>query len=124
MKATAADTKAKAKELGDLLGDPGKKDEAPKSAQVRLASLTQSDIVNAMRGRPAASAILRGQIQSAGHGHGHRQRRLRGKSGECNHQRQVRGLAHGLLHRECGALGSFSTCQAMTFPWPFTLSPR
>ncbi|MGD0835877.1 MAG: GYF domain-containing protein [Polyangia bacterium] len=124
VKATAADTKAKAKELGDLLGDPGKKDEAPKSAQVRLASLTQSDIVNAMRGVQPRVQSCADKFKVPGTAMATVSVASGGKVASVTTNGKFAGSPTGSCIESAVRSARFPPCQAMTFPWPFTLSPR
>lgn len=123
---TAAETKAKAKELGDLLGDTGKKEEAPKPAapQVKLVTLTQSDIVNAMKGVQPRIQSCANQYKVPGTAMANISVASGGRVTSVTVTGKFAGTQTGSCIESAAKSAKFPACQSMNFPWPFTLSPR
>ncbi len=114
--------------LDDLLGEVGNKkgggEAKPAAPAVKLVTLTQSDIVNAMKGvqprvqncanqfRVPGTAMATISVASGGHVSS---AKVTGK---------FAGTPTGSCVETAAKAARFPPCQGMSFPWPFTLSPR
>ena len=118
--------KGKRDTIANALPDFGKKEEPPKPAppQVKLMLLTQSDIVNAMKGVQPKVQACANQYKVPGTAMATISVAAGGKVNNAN----VTGKFAGTPTGDCVAVAAksakFPPCQSMTFPWPFTLSPR
>jgi predicted Zn finger-like uncharacterized protein len=131
---TAAGAKANgkkgAKSLDDLLGEVGNKkgggDEGgkPKPAPVALVSLTQSDIVNAMKGVQPRVQACANQFKVPGTAMATISVSAGGKVGSAAVTGKFAGTPTGTCVEAAAKSAKFPACNSMTFPWPFTLSPR
>jgi eukaryotic-like serine/threonine-protein kinase len=116
------------KDIDDLLGHVGKKAEespVPAPLPVTLPTLTQSDIVNAMKGvqRKVQACANRFKVPgtamaniSVAHGG-------RVASATVTSNKFV-GTPTGSCVEAAARSAKFPLCKAMDFPWPFTLMPR
>jgi predicted Zn finger-like uncharacterized protein len=118
--------KGKKESISNALPDFGKKEEPPKPAppQVKLMLLTQSDIVNAMKGVQPKVQLCANQFKVPGTAMATISVAAGGKVNNAT----VTGKFAGTPTGDCVAVAAksakFPPCQSMTFPWPFTLSPR
>jgi len=118
--------KGKKDSISGQLPDFGKKEEPPKPAppQVKLITLTQSDIVNAMKGVQPKVQACANQYKVPGTA----MATIAVAAGGKVNTATVTGKFAGTPTGDCVAVAAksakFPACQSMTFPWPFTLSPR
>jgi hypothetical protein len=117
------------KSLDDLLGEVGSKkgsdESAPKAAApVKLITLTQSDIVSAMKGvQPKVNACAN-QFKVPGTAMATISVASGGRVSSATVTGKFAGTPSGSCVEAAAKTAKFTPCQAMTFPWPFTLSPR
>jgi hypothetical protein len=129
--ATKPSGKKGAKSLDDLLGEVGNKkgggaDEGskPKPAAIPLVSLTQSDIVNAMKGVQPRVQACANQFKVPGTAMATISVSAGGRVGSANVTGKFAGTPTGTCVEAAAKSAKFPACNSMTFPWPFTLSPR
>jgi hypothetical protein len=118
-----------AKSLDDLLGEVGSKkgggDEgSPKAASVKLISLGQSDIVGAMKGVQPKVQACANQFKVPGTAMANISVATGGRVSMATVTGKFAGTPTGSCVESAAKSAKFPPCQAMTFPWPFTLSPR
>jgi len=118
-----------AKSLDDLLGEVGSKksggdDGAPKAAAVKLISLGQSDIVGAMKGVQPKVQACANQFKAPGTAMANISVATGGRVSSATVTGKFAGTPSGSCVESAAKSAKFPPCQAMTFPWPFTLSPR
>jgi predicted Zn finger-like uncharacterized protein len=120
-----ADKKA-VKEIGAALGDFGKKEEPPKPApaQPKLVSLSRGDIVNAMKIVQPRIQACANQYKVPGTAMATIAVIAGGKVSGATVTGKFVGTPTGSCVESAAKSAKFPPCQAMTFPWPFTLSPR
>jgi predicted Zn finger-like uncharacterized protein len=116
------------KGLDDLLGEVGSKrsgGEEPKPVpQVKLITLTQSDIVNAMKGVQPKVQACANQFKVPGTALANISVASGGKVSNATVTGKFAGTPTGSCVEVAAKAAKFPPCQGMTFPWPFTLSPR
>ena len=120
--------KGKGGSLDDLLGEVGSKrgggSPEPSKPAVKLATLTQSDIVNAMRGVQPKVQNCANQYRAPGTA----MAKISVAAGGRVSSAKVTGKFAGTPTASCveaaARSAKFPPCQPMTFPWPFTLIPR
>jgi predicted Zn finger-like uncharacterized protein len=116
------------KSLDDLLGEVGSKkgggDEKPAPAAVKLITLTQSDIVNAMKGVQPKVQACANQFKVPGTAMANLSVASGGKVNSATVTGKFAGTPTGSCVEMAAKSAKFPPCQSMTFPWPFTLSPR
>jgi predicted Zn finger-like uncharacterized protein len=116
--------------LDDLLGEVGSSkkggDDSAKSAApaVKLISLTQSDIVNAMKGVQPRVQACANQYKVPGTAMATIGVAAGGKVNKATVTGKFAGTPTGACVEQAARAAKFPACQSMTFPWPFTLSPR
>jgi hypothetical protein len=112
----------------DLAGEFGKKapEEPPKPAppQVKLVTLTQSDIVNAMRGVQPRVQACANQYKVPGTAMANISVAAGGKVSSAKVTGKFAGTPTGTCVENAAKAAKFPACQSMNFPWPFTLMPR
>lgn len=123
-----AGKKAGGRSLDDLLGEVGSKKggEEPKSSapQVKLVTLTQSDIVNAMKAVQPKVQACANQFKVPGTAMATIGVASGGKVSTATVTGKFGGTPTGSCVESAAKSAKFPACQSMTFPWPFTLSPR
>jgi predicted Zn finger-like uncharacterized protein len=116
------------KSLDDLLGEVGSKrsggDEPKPAAQVKLITLTQSDIVNAMKGIQPKVQACANQFKVPGTAMANISVASGGRVSNAAVTGKFAGTPTGSCVEVAAKSAKFPPCQGMTFPWPFTLSPR
>jgi hypothetical protein len=116
------------KSLDDLLGEVGSKrsgGEEPKPVpQVKLITLTQSDIVNAMKGVQPKVQACANQFKVPGTAMATVSVASGGRVSTTSVTGKFAGTPTGSCVETAAKSAKFPPCQSMTFPWPFTLSPR
>ena len=119
-----------AKSLDDLLGEVGNKkggggdDSAPKPAAVKLITLAQSDIVGAMKGVQPKVQACANQFKAPGTAMASITVASGGRVSAATVTGKFAGTPSGSCVEAAAKSAKFPPCQAMSFPWPFTLSPR
>lgn len=118
--------KGKKDTISGQLPDFGKKEEPPKPAapQVKLITLTQSDIVNAMKGVQPKVQACANQYKVPGTAMATIAVAAGGKVNTATVTGKFAGTPTGDCVAAAAKSAKFPACQSMTFPWPFTLSPR
>lgn len=118
--------KGKKDSLAAQLPDFGKKEEPPKPSapQVKLITLTQSDIVNAMKGVQPKVQACANQYKVPGTAMATISVGAGGKVSSATVTGKFAGTPTGDCVAAAAKSAKFPACQSMTFPWPFTLSPR
>jgi len=117
------------KSIDDMLGEVGNKksggDDAskPKPA-VNLISLTQSDIVNAMRAVQPKIQACANQFKVPGTAMASISVASGGKVASATVTGKFSGTPSGTCVEAAAKSAKFPPCNSMSFPWPFTLSPR
>jgi predicted Zn finger-like uncharacterized protein len=117
------------KSIDDMLGEVGNKksggDDAskPKPA-VNLISLTQSDIVNAMRAVQPKIQACANQFKVPGTAMASISVASGGKVASTTVTGKFAGTPTGTCVEAAAKSARFPPCNSMSFPWPFTLSPR
>ena len=118
------------KSIDDMLGEVGNKksggDDAskPKPAAVNLISLTQSDIVNAMRAVQPRIQACANQFKVPGTAMASISVAAGGKVTSSTVTGKFAGTPTGTCVEAAAKSAKFPPCNSMSFPWPFTLSPR
>jgi len=118
------------KSLDDLLGEVGNKKGGgedplkPAPAAVKLITLTQSDIVNAMKGVQPKVQACANQYKVPGTAMATISVASGGKVSLASVTGKFAGTPSGSCVEIAAKAAKFPPCQSMTFPWPFTLSPR
>jgi predicted Zn finger-like uncharacterized protein len=116
------------KSLDDLLGEVGSKkgagEEKPAPAAVKLITLTQSDIVNAMKGVQPKVQACANQFKVPGTAMANIGVATGGKVNTASVTGKFAGTPTGTCVEAAAKAAKFPPCQSMAFPWPFTLSPR
>jgi len=118
------------KTLEDMLGEVGSKkgsgEDPLKSAPpaVKLITLTQSDIVNAMKGVQPKVQLCANQNKVPGTAMATISVASGGKVNSATVTGKFAGTPTGSCVEAAAKSAKFPACQSMTFPWPFTLSPR
>jgi hypothetical protein len=113
-----------------MLGEVGNKksggDDAskPKPAAVNLISLTQSDIVNAMRAVQPRIQACANQFKVPGTAMASISVAAGGKVTSSTVTGKFAGTPTGTCVEAAAKSAKFPPCNSMSFPWPFTLSPR
>ncbi|HEX7499333.1 MAG TPA: hypothetical protein VF524_03420, partial [Polyangia bacterium] len=125
---SAKSTKKGNKSLDDLLGEVGNKkgggeDKAAPPA-VKLITLTQSDIVNAMKGVQPKVQACANQFKVPGTAMANLSVASGGRVSTASVTGKFAGTPTGSCVETAAKSAKFPPCQSMTFPWPFTLSPR
>lgn len=127
-KGKAGDSKGKGKDkdIGAEIKDFGKKEEPPKPAapQPKLITLTQSDIVNAMKGVQPKVQACANQYKVPGTAMANISVASGGKVTNATVTGKFAGSPTGSCVETAAKSAKFPACQGMNFPWPFTLSPR
>jgi predicted Zn finger-like uncharacterized protein len=121
--------KRSGKSIDDMLGEVGNKkggDDAPKPSAptVKLVTLTQSDIVNAMKGVQPKVQNCANQFKVPGTAMANITVASGGKVSNATVTGKFAGTPTGSCIEQAAKSAKFPPCQGMTFPWPFTLSPR
>jgi hypothetical protein len=115
--------------LDDLLGEVGSKktgggdDNAPKPV-VKLITLSQSDIVSAMKGVQPKVQACANQFKAPGTAMANLSVAAGGRVSSATVTGKFAGTPSGSCVETAAKSAKFPPCQAMSFPWPFTLSPR
>ncbi len=118
------------KSIDDMLGEVGTKkssgDDAgkPKPAPVNLISLTQSDIVNAMRAVQPKIQACANQFKVPGTAMANISVASGGKVASATVGGTFAHTPSGTCVEAAAKSAKFPACNSMSFPWPFTLSPR
>ena len=117
------------KSLDDLLGEVGNKkggDEGPKpaAASAKLITLTQSDIVSAMKSVQPKVQACANQFRVPGTAMASISVASGGRVNSASVTGKFAGSPTGSCVEAAAKSAKFPPCQAMSFPWPFTLSPR
>jgi predicted Zn finger-like uncharacterized protein len=117
------------KSLDDLLGEVGNKKGGedplkPAPAAVKLITLTQSDIVNAMKGVQPKVQACANQFKVPGTAMATISVASGGRVNSATVTGKFAGTPTGSCVEAAAKSAKFPPCQSMTFPWPFTLSPR
>jgi hypothetical protein len=116
------------KALDDLLGEVGSKrsDESSKPAapSVKLITLGQSDIVNAMKAVQPKVQACANQFKVPGTALATISVATGGKVTSATVTGKFAGSPTGSCVESAAKSAKFIPCQSMTFPWPFTLTPR
>ena len=117
------------KSLDDLLGEVGSKksgggEEKAAPPAVKLITLTQSDIVNAMKGVQPKVQACANQFKAPGTAMATISVASGGRVSSASVTGKFAGSPTGTCVETAAKSAKFPPCQAMTFPWPFTLSPR
>jgi predicted Zn finger-like uncharacterized protein len=116
------------KSLDDLLGEVGSKksggEESKPAPQVKLITLTQSDIVNAMKGVQPKVQACANQFKVPGTAMASISVASGGRVSNATVTGKFAGTPTGSCVEVAAKSAKFPPCQGMTFPWPFTLSPR
>jgi len=118
------------KSLDDLLGEVGSKkggggeDKPAAPAAAKLITLTQSDIVNAMKGVQPKVQACANQFKVPGTAMATIGVASGGRVNTASVTGKFAGTPTGSCVETAAKSAKFPPCQAMTFPWPFTLSPR
>jgi predicted Zn finger-like uncharacterized protein len=118
-----------AKSLDDLLGEVGNKkgggdDTAAKAAPVKLITLSQSDIVGAMKAVQPKVQACANQFKAPGTAMASISVASGGRVNSATVTGKFAGTPTGSCVESAAKSAKFPPCQAMSFPWPFTLSPR
>jgi hypothetical protein len=113
-----------------LLGEVGSKkggggeDKPAAPAAVKLITLTQSDIVNAMKGVQPKVQACANQFKVPGTAMATIGVASGGRVNTASVTGKFAGTPTGSCVETAAKSAKFPPCQSMTFPWPFTLSPR
>jgi hypothetical protein len=91
---------------------------------VKLITLTQSDIVNAMKGVQPKVQACANQNKVPGTAMATISVASGGKVTSASVTGKFAGTPTGSCVETAAKSAKFPACQSMTFPWPFTLSPR
>jgi predicted Zn finger-like uncharacterized protein len=116
--------------LDDLLGEVGTKKGGgsgggePAKPAVNLITLTQSDIVNAMRGVQPKVQACANQYKAPGTAMATISVANGGRVSSVKVTGKFAGTPSGSCVEAAAKSAKFPPCKGMTFPWPFTLSPR
>jgi predicted Zn finger-like uncharacterized protein len=117
--------------IDDMLGEVGSKksgggssDESAAKPAVKLISLTQSDIVTAMKGVQPKVQACANQFKAPGTAMATISVASGGRVSSVNVTGKFAGTPTGTCVEAAAKSAKFPPCQAMSFPWPFTLSPR
>jgi predicted Zn finger-like uncharacterized protein len=114
--------------LDDLLNQVGNKkpsggsDEGPKP--VKLITLTQSDIVRAMKAVQPKVQACANQYKVPGTAMAQIGIATGGRVSSAKVTGKFAGTPTGSCVEQAAKTAKFPPCQGMSFPWPFTLSPR
>jgi predicted Zn finger-like uncharacterized protein len=130
--ATKPTAKKGGRSLDDLLGEVGTKksgDEgsskpAAAAASAKLISLTQSDIVGAMKGVQPKVQACANQFKVPGTAMAQISVASGGRVSSATVTGKFAGTPTGSCVEVAAKSAKFPPCQSMSFPWPFTLSPR
>jgi hypothetical protein len=122
--ATKKTTSTGSKSLDDYINEVGKKTEEPKKTEVKLVALTQSDIVNAMKAVQPKINACANQFKTPGTAMATISVAAGGKVGSATVTGRFAGSPTGACIEQAARTAKFPACQAMSFPWPFTLTPR
>jgi len=119
------------KSIDDLLGEVGSRkggDEggakAPAAAPAKLISLTKSDIVSAMKGVQPRVQACANQFKVPGTAMAQISVASGGRVNSASVTGRFAGTPTGACVEQAAKTAKFPPCQAMDFPWPFTLTPR
>jgi predicted Zn finger-like uncharacterized protein len=115
------------KSIDDMLGEVGSKrsDEGSKAAPtVKLITLTQSDIVTAMKGVQPKVQACANQFKAPGTAMATISVASGGRVSSATVTGKFAGTPTGSCVEQAAKSAKFPSCQSMSFPWPFTLSPR
>jgi ribosomal protein L15 len=129
-KSKSGGDKAKAgreKDARDILSEFGKKEEPAKPAappQPKLVTLTQSDIVNAMKGVQPKVQACANQYKVPGTAMANISVASGGKVSNATVTGKFAATPTASCVETAAKSAKFPACQGMNFPWPFTLSPR
>ncbi len=112
--------------LDDLLGEVGAKKGGGETAKpsVKLINLTQSDIVSAMKGVQPKVQACANQFRVPGTAMANISVAPGGRVTSAKVTGKFAGTPTGSCVATAARSAKFPPCQSMTFPWPFTLSPR
>jgi hypothetical protein len=91
---------------------------------VKLITLTQSDIINAMRGVQPKVQACANQFKVPGTAMANISVASGGRVSNATVTGKFAGTPTGSCVEVAAKSAKFPPCQGMTFPWPFTLSPR
>jgi predicted Zn finger-like uncharacterized protein len=120
--------RGKDKDIGALVSEFGKKGPAeaakPAAPQVKLVTLTQSDIVSAMKGVQPRVQACANQFKVPGTAMANISVASGGKVSSAKVTGKFAGTPTGSCVEVAAKAAKFPACQSMNFPWPFTLSPR
>jgi predicted Zn finger-like uncharacterized protein len=119
----------KGRSIDDMLGEVGSKkppavEEAPKPPPPKLVALTTSDIVNAMKGVQPKVQNCANQFKQPGTASAQITVAAGGKVTSVTVTGKFAGTPTGSCVEAAAKSAKLPACQPMTFPWPFTLSPR
>jgi predicted Zn finger-like uncharacterized protein len=119
----------KGRSIDDMLGEVGSKksapvEEAPKPPPPKLVALTTSDIVTAMKGVQPKVQNCANQFKQPGTASAQITVAAGGKVTSVNVTGKFAGTPTGSCVEAAAKSAKLPACQPMTFPWPFTLSPR
>ena len=116
--------------LDDLLGEVGNKkstgggDDSATKAPVKLITLTQSDIVGAMKAVQPKVQACANQFKAPGTAMANISVASGGRVNSATVTGKFAGTPTGSCVEVAAKSAKFPPCQPMNFPWPFTLSPR
>ncbi len=113
--------------LDDLLGDMGSHkggQQGNSKPAVKLVNLTQSDIVSAMRGVQPRVQSCANRYKVPGTALATINVAAGGRVTSVRVKGQFAGTPTGSCVEQAAKAARFPHCQSMSFPWPFTLSPR
>ena len=91
---------------------------------VKLITLSQSDIVSAMKGVQPKVQACANQFKAPGTAMANLSVAAGGRVSSATVTGKFAGTPSGSCVETAAKSAKFPPCQAMSFPWPFTLSPR
>lgn len=110
--------------LGEVGSKKGGGEDKPAPVAVKLITLTQSDIVNAMKGVQPKVQACANQFKVPGTAMATVSVASGGRVSTASVTGKFAGTPTGSCVETAAKSAKFPPCQSMTFPWPFTLSPR
>jgi len=116
-----------AKSLDDLLGEVGTKkggDDGQSKPAVKLVTLTQRDIVNAMKAVQPKVQSCANKFRVPGTAMAKLSVAAGGRISSATVTGRFAGTPTGSCVEAAAKSAKLPPCQSMNFPWPFTLSPR
>jgi hypothetical protein len=126
----SAGGKKNSRSLDDLLGEVGSKktgddgSKAKSTPEVTLVNLSQGDIVTAMKAVQPRVQACANQFKVPGTAMATLSVAKGGRVSSVSVTGNFAGSPTGTCVENAAKSAHFPPCQSMTFPWPFTLSPR